>query len=235
MRKLLLIFFLFYSFSAFAQVHSVKENLARIFIEIPDTFFSPLERQLPDSVQIDRSLRKSMIDTLEVIDQWDPVFHFTAFDTVYAYMRLISKVGEPEGMTSEIAYWDRTDGTRLVMMTINFGDMCTSEQPYRYFWIDNGTRLVPVNESEVFPPLSQTDFISPAFLKKHKKAARSVMPYMILHMPDANTITYEPAFDYLFDCGEYFEDDPWFGLDGGDILHREIILYWNGNQFAVKK
>lgn len=234
MRKLFVLFFLFFSFSTFAQ-HSVKENLARIFISIPDTFFSPLKSQQPDSIRIDKKRRQSLIDTLQIIDHWHPPLHFTVFDTVHAYLKLLAKQGDPEGMSSEIAYWERADGTRLVMMTINFGDMCSYSQDYRYFWNDNGKQLTPVNESEVFPPLSQTDFISAAFLKKHKKANKAVMPYMVTHADSANTLTYEPAFDYLFSCGEYFEDDPWFGLNGDDIIRKEVILYWDGNKFSVKK
>jgi hypothetical protein len=235
MRKLFVLFFFSISFSSIAQHNSVKENLARIFLEIPDTFFSPLRRQLPDSIRLDKAMRKSLIDTLQVIDHWHPPFHFTVFDTVNAYMKLLAKQGDPEGMSAEIAYWNRTDGTRLVMMTINYSDMCVHKQDYRYFWNDNGKALTPVNESEVFPPLSQKDFISVSFLKKHKKAATSAMPYLLTHADKDNTIAYEPAFDYLFSCGEYFKEDPWFGLNGDDIMVKEIILYWNGNKFEVKK
>jgi hypothetical protein len=235
MRKLLVLFFLAFSFSVAAQSASVKENLARIFITIPDTFFAPLKRQLPDSIRIDKARRQSLIDTLQIIDHWHLPLHFIVFDTVHAYMKLLAKQGDPEGMSSEIAYWTRTDGTRLVMMTINFSDMCVHEQEYRYFWNDDGKQLIPVNESEVFLSLSSTEFISAAFLKKHKKANKAAMPYMITHADNANTITYEPAFDYLFSCGEYFENDPWFGLDGDDIIRKEIILYWDGNKFSVKK
>lgn len=234
MRKLVVLFFLGFSFNAFAQEKSVKENLSRIFISIPDTFFSPLERQQPAGTHINQAMRKSLIDTLAVIDHWHPPLHFAVFDTVHAYLKLVAKTGDPEGMSSEIAYWDRTDGKRLVMMTINYGDMCVYQQDYKHFWIDDGKQLTPVHESEVLPPLSQTDFISPSFLKKHKKAAKSVMPYMITHADSANTISYEPAFDYLFSCGEYFESDPWFGLNGDDIVVKEMILYWDGNKFGVK-
>lgn len=235
MRKLFVLFFLVFSLPAFAQGNTVKENLSRIFISIPDTFFSPLEHQQPAGTHIDKTLRKSLIDTLIVIDHWHPPLHFTVFDTVHAYLKLMAKTGDPEGMTSEIAYWDRTDGKRLVMMTINYSDMCVYKQDYKHFWIDDGKQLTPVNESEVLPPLSQNDFISAAFLKKHKKAVKAAMPYMILHSENENTISYEPAFDYLFSCGEYFESDPWFGLGGDDIVVKEKILYWDGNKFSVKR
>jgi hypothetical protein len=233
MRKLLIVFFLAASFSAVAQENSIKETLSRIFIEIPDTFFSPLKSQQPDSVRIDRTRRKSLVDTLRVIDSWNPLLHFTVFDTINGYMRLLAKQGDPEGMWSEIACWNRNDSTRLVMMTINYGDMCIEEQRFRYFWIDDGKKLIPVNENELFPAFTNKDFISAKFLKRHKAARNSEMPYMLIHGENDHSLQYIPAFDYLFSCGEYFKEDPWYELTGTDIIKKEISLSWNGSRFVL--
>lgn len=236
MRKICVILFSCISFACIAQGSTVSATLKRLFVQIPDSFFLPLNRMLSQDVKNTVAWRREMIDTIEVNDQYSSTrFSITSFDTINCYIRLLAKTGEPEGMSGEIAYWNRNDGTRLVMMTINYDDMCVSEQHYRYFWIDNGMQLLPVNENEVFPSLSNADFISAKFLSKHKKANELEMPYMIKHADTGNSLEYAPAFDYLFLCGEYFEDDVWYGLEGEDIIKREIVLAWNGMKFQVQK
>jgi hypothetical protein len=233
MRKLLIVFFLVTSFSSVAQENSVKETLSRIVIEIPDTFFSPLIKSKSDSALVDQSGRRSLLDTLPVTTDWLPPLYFTVFDTVNCYLRLVVKSGEPEGMFAEIAYWKRDDGTRLVMMTVNFSDMCVYEQWHRYFWIDDGKKLVPVNESELFPAFTNNDFISAKFLKRHKAARNVEMPYMLIHGENDNSLHYIPAFDYLFSCDEYFKEDAWYGLTEVDIIKKEISLSWNKSRFVL--
>ncbi|CAN5916700.1 hypothetical protein BH11BAC7_BH11BAC7_27580 [soil metagenome] len=235
MRKLLTAFFLVLSASVIAQESSVKATLSRIFIEIPDSCFSLLTHTLPDSITINKAGRKSLIDTLQVIDTWYPVLHFTSFDTVHRYLWLLAKEGEPEGMTAQIAYWNCTDGTRLVMMTVNYSDICVLEQRARYFWIDNGIQLVPVKEAELFPSISNKKFIKAAFLKKHKTANKNKMPYMLLRGDNENAVSYVPALDYLFACADSFKDNSWYGLERKDFVRDELLLYWNGTRFTARK
>ncbi|HET6991303.1 MAG TPA: hypothetical protein VFJ43_08275 [Bacteroidia bacterium] len=237
MIKYLFILFISFTIPLFSQNNPEKETLAKIFIEIPDTFFSELRHEQDDSIKIDKAMRRSMIDTLNVTDEWNPVIHFTAFDTVNHYLKLLSKRGDPEGMWSEIAYWNRNDGNKLVMMTINYGDMCVEEQTHRYFWIYNGTQFTPVNESDVIPDIESSYCISETFLKKHKKAREAALPYRIAHTAneDNTSFTFSPEFDYLFSCDDSFTDDAWYGLTGDDIIRKEIVLEWNGSKFILKK
>jgi hypothetical protein len=232
MRSLLFFLLLISTFPSYAQNAISKATFTRIFVSIPDSCFLSLATQQPDSVVIDKKLRQELMDSSRVTTSWNTSLHFYTLDTLHGYLRLISKVGDPEGMYSDIACWNRTDGTRLVIMTVNYDDMCVSEQRYRYFWIDNGKELTPVKESEVLPAVYAKDCIKASFLKKHKISKDASLPNGIRLMSEGKFILYEPGFDYLFSCGDSFEEDLWFGLKGDDIIHREIIFNWNGTRFT---
>jgi hypothetical protein len=232
MRSLLVLLLVIITIPSYAQNAVSKATFTRIFVSIPDSCFISLAKQQPDSVVIDKKLRRELMDSSEVKRSSEIFLYFHALDTLHGYLRLISKAGDPEGMYTDIACWDRTDGTRLVIMTVNYDDMCVSEQRARYFWIDNGTTLSPVNENEVLPPVAAGDCISASFLRKHKISKNAPVPNEITLNHDGKFIMFGPQFDYLFSCGESFEEDTWYGLDGKDITRRAITLSWNGTRFT---
>jgi hypothetical protein len=237
MRKVLLFLFLRFAFSCAGQTVSVKETLSKIFIQIPDSFFKPLEKELPDSVKFTRAFRKSMIDSIYVSDNWTENPQFTVFDTVNCFLEMICKSGDPESLWTQIAFWNKKDGQKLVMMTINYSDMCVYEQNYTYFWNYDGEKFIAVNENVVLPDIRTEDCISASFLKKHKKVMKYVMPSRIGFETynDTTTFNFSPEFYYLFSCGEYFTADVWYGLMEADIIRKEILLEWDGSKFTYTK
>jgi hypothetical protein len=112
--------------------------------------------------------------------------------------------------------------------------MCEEKQKYRYFWIYNGKQFTPVNENDVLPDIGSSDCIAAAFLKKHKAASETALPYRIGHSDEKTSFTFSPEFDYLFSCDEAFTDDVWYGLTEKDIVREEIILLWDGTKFIWK-
>jgi hypothetical protein len=231
MRKLFFLLFIFCRIFIYAQS---EKTLERIFISIPDSFYAPLQRQLPDTLKITKGLRTFMMtDTTPVAENSFQPFSITAFDTLHQYMRLLAKTGDPEGMTAEISYWKKTDGKNLVMMSISYGDMCIEEQRYVYWWIDNGKTLTSISSNGIIPATISDGCIASSFYRKHKKAEKFAMPYELMHDDTTALLVMYPEFDYLFSCGEYFENDPWYGLTENDILKKQVALKWNGITFEI--
>ena len=188
MRKFLFLLLSSVTFHLVAQQAGSKAALAKVFIAIPDSCFAPLKKYQPDSLVIDKKFRAALIDTSVGREEWNPALHFVIIDTVRCYLKLLSKSGDPEGMWCEIAYRNKADGTLLVLMSVNYADMCIEEQQYFYCWTFDGKNLTSVNPHEILPDVKVSEVISHAFLKKHKELNNAAIPSMMLLDGEGGTV-----------------------------------------------